>query len=63
MLGVEEQQELWDELPQNEQNLVAPMAQLALVYSDEEVDMDENEYDDWVELLPGAVMGLYAHWH
>lgn len=63
MLGVEEQQELWDELPQNEQNLLAPMAQLALVYSDEEVDMDENEYDDWVELLPGAVMGLYAHWH
>ena len=63
MLGVEEQQALWDELPKNEQNLVAPMAQLALLYSDEETDMDDDEYDDWVELLPGAVMGLYAYWH
>jgi uncharacterized protein len=63
MLGVEEQQELWDELPQNEHNLVAPMAQLALLYSDEETDMDDDEYDDWVELIPGAVMGLYAYWH
>lgn len=63
MLGVEQQQELWEELPQNEQNLVAPMAQLALLYSDEETDMDDDEYDDWVELLPGAVMGLYAYWH
>lgn len=63
MHGVEEQQALWDELPQNEQNLVAPMAQLALLYSDEESEMDDDEYDDWVELLPGAVMGLYAYWH
>lgn len=63
MHGVEQQQELWDELPQNEQTLVAPMAQLALLYSDEETDMDDDEYDDWVELLPGAVMGLYAYWH
>lgn len=63
MLGVEQQQGLWDELPQNEQNLVAPMAQLALLYSDEEAEMDEEEYDGWVELLPGAVMGLYAYWH
>lgn len=63
MLGVEEQQTLWDELPKNEQNLVAPMAQLALLVSDEETDMDDEEYDSWVELLPGAVMGLYAYWH
>jgi len=63
MLGVEEQQALWDELSQNEQNLVAPMAQLALLYSDEETDMDDDEYSGWVELLPGAVMGLYAYWH
>lgn len=63
MLGVEQQQALWDALPKDEQNLVAPMAQLALLYSDEETDMDDDEYDDWVELLPGAVMGLYAYWH
>lgn len=63
MHGVEEQQALWDELPQNEQSLVAPMAQLALLYSDEETDMDDEEYEGWVELIPGAVMGLYAYWH
>ena len=63
MHGVEEQQALWDELPQNEQSLVAPMAQLALLYSDEETDMDDEEYGSWVELIPGAVMGLYAYWH
>jgi len=63
MHGVEEQQALWDELPQNEQSLVAPMAQLALLYSDEETDMDDEEYEGWVELIPGAVMGLFAYWH
>jgi len=63
MLGVEQQQTLWDELPQNEQNLVVPMAQLAMLYSEEESDMGDEEYDSWVELIPGAVMGLYAYWH
>jgi len=63
MLGVEQQQVLWDALPQNEQNLVVPMAQLAMLYSDDQNDMGDEEYDSWVELVPGAVMGLYSHWH
>ena len=43
--------------------LSAPMAQLALLGSEEEPNMDETEYDSWVELIPGAVMGLYRLWH
>lgn len=62
MLGVEEQEAQWQELPKNEQGLMAPMAQLALLV-DEGEEMDEEEYSQWVELIPGAVMGLYAFWH
>jgi uncharacterized protein len=63
MLGVESAQSEWDKLPKNEENLLAPMAQLALLNSDEEPQMDDEEYEQWVELLPGAVMGLYSYWH
>lgn len=63
MLGVESCQAEWDKLPKDEENLLAPMAQLALLNSDEEPQMDDEEYEQWVELLPGAVMGLYSYWH
>ena len=63
VLGMEMNQELWEALPKNEQDLVLPMAQLALLYSEEETEMDEDEYLDWVDLIPGAVMGLYSWWH
>lgn len=63
MLGTELNTELWEALPKNEQDLVVPMAQLALLYTEEEGDMDEDEYLDWLDLIPGAVMGLYAYWH
>lgn len=63
MLGVELHTELWEGLPKDEQELVLPMAQLALLYSEEEMEMDEDEYLDWLDLIPGAVMGLYAYWH
>ncbi len=64
MLGVEEQEAQWNPLPKDPQALLAPMGQLALLTSDEEEpDMDEAEYEAWVELLPGAVAGLYTFWH
>lgn len=63
MLGVETCQEEWDQLTGDEESLLAPMAQLALLNSDEEPEMDEEEYEQWVELLPGAVLGLYSYWH
>jgi len=63
MLGVEAHESQWESLPKNEQGLLAPMAQLSLLGSEEEAEMDESEYAQWVELIPGAVMGLYAFWH
>ncbi len=65
MLGVSHNQDLWALLPKDEQALVAPMAQLALLESEEEEEpeMDEEEYSSWIELLPGAVVGLYSFWH
>ena len=63
MLGVETCQSEWDSLPKAEENLLAPMAQLTLLNGDEEPEMDDDEYEAWVELLPGAVLGLYSYWH
>lgn len=63
MLGVERNEREWQPLPKDEQALLAPMAQLALLGSEEDSDMDEEEYESWVELIPGAVTGLYQYWH
>ena len=63
MLAVDDNQTQWDEMPKDEQALLAPIAQLALLNNEEEPDMEEDEYNAWVELLPGAVMGLYSYWH
>lgn len=65
MLGVEMQEAVWEALPEDEQNLLAPIAKLALLSTDEEQEqeMEDDEYAAWVELLPGAVMGLYAYMH
>lgn len=62
MLGVTQHQEEWDSLPNNKEDLLAPIAQLALLYSDEELDINEEEYSDCVDLIPGAVTKLYTHW-
>lgn len=63
MLGVEQQQQRWEALAKDEQGLLTPIAQLALLNSEEPPDMDEEEYDSWVELIPGAVTALYRRWH
>lgn len=63
MLAVELHPEPWLSLPGAAQGLLAPMARLALLDDEEEEPMDEDEYLQWVELLPGAVSGLYALWH
>lgn len=62
MLGVAAQSSHWEQLPKAEQTLLAPIARLALLHDDEESDMDDEEYDAWVEMLPGAVVGLYQYW-
>lgn len=63
MLGMEMQEVDWDALPKEEQGLIAPMAQLALLNNEDEPAMDDEEYASWVELLPGAVTALYVYWH
>lgn len=63
MLAVEQDQTQWKELSKSSQGLLAPMAQLALLADNEEQEMGEDEYSQWVELIPGAVMGLYDLWH
>lgn len=63
MVGVSQQQEAWDDLPKDQQALLAPMAQLSLLVSEEEPSMDDQEYQSWVELIPGAVTGLYNYCH
>lgn len=64
MLGVEQNPQLWQALPAAAQGLLAPMARLALLADEEEdEEMSEEEYNQWVELIPGAVLGLYDLWH
>lgn len=61
MLGVSRDEAQWEDLPENERNLLMPIARLALFYSEEDEDLDDEEYIALAELLPGAVAGLYAY--
>ena len=63
MRYVAERQSQWEEMPKDEQALLSPIAKLAMLCAEEEQDMDEEEYEACVDLLPGAVAGLYAYWH
>lgn len=62
MLAVTSEEERWSGLPENEQSLLSPIAKLALLYADEEVEMEDDEYEMLAELLPGSVVGLYNYW-
>lgn len=62
MLGIANQHEQWDLIDKDQEELLAPIAQLALLHSGEE-EMDEEEYELCIDLLPGAVNSLYASWH
>lgn len=60
--AVADHQESWDKLAKNEQELLSPIARIALLLNEDEPDMDDEEYEACIELLPGAVAGLYAYW-
>lgn len=62
MLAVSGDEERWNRLPEHEASLLGPIARLALLHVEEEAEIDEEEYEMLVELLPGAVAGLYAYW-
>jgi yecA family protein len=61
MLAVSQEQSAWDNLGKNEQSILSPIAKLALLISDEQLEMEDDEYDMLVELLPGAVIGLNSY--
>lgn len=60
MLGLEQQWDGWQNQPDEVQELIIPIAQLALLWDEDAEEMSEEEYDQWVELIPGAVTGLFA---
>jgi len=62
MLAVSEDEERWDVMTSSEESLLAPIAKLAMLHSGEEVDIDEDEHEMLIELLPGAVVGLRSFW-
>jgi yecA family protein len=62
MLAVSGDEERWSQLPKHEQALLGPIARLALLHVEDEPEIDEEEYEMLVELLPGAVAGLHAYW-
>ncbi len=60
--AVADRQEMWDKLEKNEQELLTPIAKIALLLNEDEPEMDDEEYTACIELLPGAVVALYAYW-
>lgn len=63
MLAVSQELKIWESLEKNEESILSPIAKLALLISDETLEMEEDEYDMLVELLPGAVMGLNSYFN
>ncbi len=61
MASVSNQPKCWEALPKHERELLSPIATLALIDSDEGLDIDEEEYQSWVEMLPGSVSGLFDY--
>jgi uncharacterized protein len=62
MLGVSGDEERWGKLPPDEQDLLTPIANLALLHVDDAPEMDEEDCETLAELLPGSVRGLYLYW-
>ena len=54
MLGLSHLESTWS-LGEKEEELVAPIATLAMLYNEEEEDIDDDDYEHCIELLPGAV--------
>ncbi len=59
MLAVTHHEKEWSGLSKAQEELLAPIATLALLHSEEEMEMDDDEYYGWIEMLSGSVAGLY----
>ena len=62
MLAVSRNEERWNQLPKDEQALLAPIAKLALLETENAPEMDDEECESLAEMLPGSVVGLYSYW-
>jgi len=63
MLAVSLAHTQWDKLPKNEQELLGPIARIALLGEEEGEELDDEELEILTELIPGSVAGLYHYWH
>ena len=62
MLAVSGDEERWSHLPKYEASLLGPIARLALLHVEDQPQIDEEDYEMLVDLLPGAVAGLHSYW-
>lgn len=62
MLAVSKAEESWGNLEKAEEDLLVPIAKLAMMYVKDDMDIDEDEYETLVDLIPGSVVGLYQYW-
>lgn len=62
MMALAQEQEKWDSLPKDQQELLTPIGELALAYVEEGVEIDDEEYGMLVDLIPGSVVSLYEYW-
>lgn len=62
MLAVSRDEERWGQLPKDEQSILSPIAKLALLHSDEHMEMEDDEHDMLIDLLPGSVQSLNRFW-
>ena len=62
MLAVSLAHTHWEKLPKHEQELLGPIAKLAISEEEESMELDDEEYEILIDLLPGSVIGLYDYW-
>lgn len=63
MLAVSNDEARWSELPQSARDALAPIADLALLHTEEgTTDLDDEDIKLLAALVPGSVVTLYDYW-
>jgi len=63
MLAVSNDEARWSELPASAREALAPIADLALLHTEEATtDLDDEDIKLLAALVPGSVMTLHDHW-
>lgn len=62
MLAVSNDEERWGQLSQAGRDALAPIADLAMLHTEVDSDLDEDEVQQLAELVPGSVASLYDYW-